>query len=721
MEKQNPRPHQIEAINACVVGLTKPGSRGQCIMACGTGKTLVGYEVAQRLGLKRVLALVPSLLLVNQLVREYRRQGAQHILSVCSDEGAGGEDSIQISVRELEADNTTDAKAARAFLAGPGQRIVVCTYQSLRSLSEVFDGLHFDLAIFDEAHKTAGGKSKLFAHALKDNGLTCERRLFMTATPRHAKLKEDGSTSQVYAMNDPEVYGPVLYSLPLRAAIEAGIIDDYRIVVAIVSEAEREELREQAIRVAIDKARAEFGIRKVFTFHSRVADAGGFILGATDTLKGMRLYHVSGQQTSRERDLKLAGFAASDAALMSNARCLTEGVDLPAADMVAFLSAKRNPIDIVQAVGRVLRKHESKAKGGFVFLPVFVLEGEDEESAIAKSDWSGVYDVLQAMREQDEPLAAKLKACARGDGEVPEQVSFVDARTRTHRPMEADRVLFADAMWKAIRAKVLRPFRYDPESKMAELLRMARAGDPRPSGSSKDVRERRLGGELLRYTRPRSNAYQPSFDREIRMVSPQWFVDAKIDYEQMKRDLLEMAKAGKRRPSSNAKDPGERRIANALSTLIREKSQRFDPMFAKKLYELDPRWKFDGSVATRRKRELLDMARSGIPLPGLGGSRLGRALKKYTTPNGKCFDAEFANEIRRHVPNLSIRARDDAEIKNELLDMARSGKPKPSEHSKDAHERSLANKLRERIGPRAHQRHAGFASALLGIAPNWFK
>lgn len=96
-------------------------------MACGTGKTLVGYDVAQGIKARRVLALVPSLLLVQQMIREYRARGAKHILAVCSDDVASGEDAIQVSVKELDADATTDAKQARAFLAGKGQRIVVCT------------------------------------------------------------------------------------------------------------------------------------------------------------------------------------------------------------------------------------------------------------------------------------------------------------------------------------------------------------------------------------------------------------------------------------------------------------------------------------------------------------------------------------------------------------------------------------------------------------------
>jgi superfamily II DNA or RNA helicase len=665
---QLPRLHQIEAIAACVSGLRKPHSRGQCIMACGTGKTLVGYEVAQGLKAKRLLTLVPSLLLVNQMIREYRARGANNILSVCSDESAGGEDAIQISVKELEADNTTDAKVARAFLDGPGQRIVVCTYQSLRNLAEVFDGLAFDLAIFDEAHKTAGRKSKLFAHALQDNGLKCARRLFMTATPRHSALKDDGEESQVFAMNDPKVYGPVLYSLPLRTAIEASIIDDYRIVVAVVSQQKTDDMREQAIRVAIDRARKEFGIGKVFTFHSRVADAAGFILGATDTLMGMRLYHVSGQQSSRERGLKLEGFRAADAALMSNARCLTEGVDLPAADMVAFLSPKKNPIDIVQAVGRVLRKHHSKAKGGYVFLPVFVRDGKDEEAAIAESDWSGCYEVLQAMREQDEPLSVKLSKCARGDGELPEQIEVMDGRKRGGEELESDRVQFSEGMRRAIRVKVVKPFNRDPDGKKKELLRMARAGEPRPHRG-------KLSQSLADYCSRRGVAFDATFARQVR-------------------------------PAHGSK------LGMTLQHYLIN-----DNAFCQELKAIAPsRW-FHATDPKAKKDTLLALALEGKARPSWR-TQLGQALSSYTR-NSSSYDATFDVDIRRLAPLWFTGA--SSRVKSNLLEMARTGQPKPTFHAIDVRESSLRSALNRYMNPKSVTFDGTFASELRRLAPHWFR
>ena len=637
-------------------------------MACGTGKTLVGYEVAQGLKAKRLLTLVPSLLLVNQMIREYRARGAKHILAVCSDETSGDEDSIQISVKELEADNTTDAKVARAFLSGPDQRIVVCTYQSLRSLSEVFEGLAFDLAIFDEAHKTAGRKSKLFAHGLTDESVKCARRLFMTATPRHATLKEDGSEAQVYAMNNPQVYGPVLYSLPLRNAIEAGIIDDYRIIVAIVSQRGTEDLREQAIRVAIDRAMKVYGIRKVFTFHARVADASNFVLGATDTLKGARLYHVNGMQSSAERGIKLEGFRNADAALMSNARCLTEGVDLPAADMVAFLSPKKNPIDIVQAVGRVLRKHHSKAKGGYVFLPVFVRDGTDEEAAIAESDWSGCYEVLQALREQDKPLSVVLSKCARGDGELPEKIEVMDARKRGNEA-EPDRIELSEGMRRSIRVKTVKPFREDSEGCKMELLALARGGSPKPI-----VHKTTLGSRLHSYTHRSSGCYDAVFDATIRALAPLWFVDTAAEN---KSKLLDLACSGAPRPNSHNGAIGARLTQYTIKT-----AKVYDPVFDAEIRTIAPLW-FD--VRARRvaenKKKLLAMARDGSPKPVRRRGQmntLAACFAEYITEGRRSYDPEFSAKIREAAPHWLINQfQRAADLDSQLVDLAEAGAPRP--------------------------------------------
>lgn len=515
-----PKPHQAEAIAACSAGLKDPGTRGQCLMACGTGKTLVGYEVAREVGARTVLVLVPSLILVKQLAEVYRARGAGMILAVCSDSVKLAEDEIRVSLDELGCESTTDPGRVARFLGGAGRRFVVSTYQS----QAVLAGPRFDLAIFDEAHRTAGKQGRPFSFALSDDNVSCARRLFMTATPRHAKLVDDGETAEVFSMNDPKAYGPVLYQLSMRAAIEAGIICDYKIIGAQVRDLPGRP-REVAIRVALDKAMAKFGIRKGFTFHRRVQAAKDFITGATHTLTGVHLLHVNGQQTARERDDALDAFREAERALLTNARCLTEGVDLPDADMVAFLDNRKSTIDIVQAVGRASRKHESKANGAFVFLPVFVSQkdGEDLEAAVERSDFSNLFDVLQALREQDEVLASELRIPPDGVSARPrEHVIFVPDECG-----EADQANAVAQLSLAVRARVLRAFgTMTMRVAKEEILRMVREQGKLPSAKSSDPVERSLGKRMHRYVNPKSGCYDSGFDREISTAAPHWFGSA---------------------------------------------------------------------------------------------------------------------------------------------------------------------------------------------------
>jgi len=129
----------------------------------------------------------------------------------------------------------------------------------------------------------------------------------------------------------------------------------------------------------------------------------------------------------RERVMK--EFRSAPKAVMSNARCLTEGVDVPAVDMVAFLSPKKSKVDIVQAIGRAMRKSKGK-ETGYVLVPLYLeqREGETLEKAIGRANFEEVWDVLQSLKEQDEVLAQLItqSAQSRGEGKGDDDSRFQD-------------------------------------------------------------------------------------------------------------------------------------------------------------------------------------------------------------------------------------------------------------------------------------------------------
>jgi predicted helicase len=126
----------------------------------------------------------------------------------------------------------------------------------------------------------------------------------------------------------------------------------------------------------------------------------------TDHLTDYEAYHVNGEMRTSDREVYMKAFGQADRAIMSNARCLTEGVDVPAVDVVAFLSPRKSKVDIIQAAGRAMRKRDGKAMG-YVLLPLFLETRRNEslEEAVKRTDFEEAWDVLQVMQEQDAVLA----------------------------------------------------------------------------------------------------------------------------------------------------------------------------------------------------------------------------------------------------------------------------------------------------------------------------
>jgi predicted helicase len=150
-------------------------------------------------------------------------------------------DEIILRSSDLDFPVTTDSAQVRAFLAAEfdGVKLVFSTYQSAHVVAAGMQrGESFDLAIFDEAHKTAGREGVHFGFALSDKNLAIRKRLFLTATPRHYDLRKrdrEGDARLVYSMDAPEIYGPVAHQLTFAEAARRGIICHYRVIISVVT------------------------------------------------------------------------------------------------------------------------------------------------------------------------------------------------------------------------------------------------------------------------------------------------------------------------------------------------------------------------------------------------------------------------------------------------------------------------------------------------------
>jgi len=458
-----PRPFQMQAIDAVIEGFRRH-PRGQAILPCGSGKTLIGKWIADRLGAKQILILVPSLALIKQTLEEWykvRGPGFRYIC-ICSDQSVAllhSADGWEADPSDQDFKVSTDPRELAAFLrqSSPLPQVVFSTYQSSGVL---VDGLRelamqqcrFELVICDEAHKVAGAAGKPFAQVLDDEKIPATKRLFMTATPRviapqYRKNTEEDQTP-IVSMDELDVFGPVFYRMSFAEAIQQNIISDYRVVVIGVSEQEVAELARAgrtietedqerwnaqglAQRIALAKAIGLYGIMKIFSFHNRVASASEFVdANRPDSLPAVldkmspNLHylakHINGEMSAGARNRILREFKMSARGVISNARCLGEGVNVPVVDGVFFADSRSSVIDIVQATGRALRVVPGKSRA-YVIIPVLVQEEEDPETIIEASRFQLVWQVLSAMASQDERVDGAIREARirQGEGNAP--------------------------------------------------------------------------------------------------------------------------------------------------------------------------------------------------------------------------------------------------------------------------------------------------------------
>ncbi|MDP1579180.1 MAG: DEAD/DEAH box helicase family protein [Candidatus Didemnitutus sp.] len=452
-------PHQTRAIASAITHFRDKGeSRGKLISPCGSGKSLTACWIAQALVAKRVLIAVPSIALIRQTLESWMQEAlsrgeAADWLCVCSDHDAGKTDRAELvaHVHELGIPCDTRPEVLEQHLGAmrdrPEQVVVITTYQSSPVLAAAAKaaGFDFDFAVLDEAHRTTGQKAKSFAHLLFDDNLALPRRLFMTATERRFQ----GSSDDVVSMDDPALYGSAFEVLSFKAAIVATppILCDYRILTIGVRESEvarlvetnrwlnlgtdgLDEITAQALAslIALRRATSEHGVQHTVSFHSSIARADQFrdlcarLNANLSDETPIAPFHVNGKMGSAARQRELTAFLDHQPSLITNARCLTEGVDVPRIDCVFFADPKGSTIEIVQAAGRALRLAPGKTRG-YILLPLVVKDGATLDEVTETSAFKFVLFVLRALATHDERIVEWFRATA--EGRTPEVSSLV--------------------------------------------------------------------------------------------------------------------------------------------------------------------------------------------------------------------------------------------------------------------------------------------------------
>ena len=430
-----PMEHQVKALKDSVdYFLDGNNSRGKLIFPCGAGKSLTGFWMTQELKSTSTLIAVPSLSLVKQTLDVYLREiVARGIkvkwLCICSDEGIGKDDEIMENTESLGIPCQTNPDYIEKWLETnrDEHKIIFTTYQSGRIIADVSKKLNlsFDLGIFDEAHKTVGLNKKLFSYLLFDENIAVAKRIFMTATERFYS----GSKEDIISMDDYEIYGDTFSQMSFKEAIEKELLTDYKIITIDVKKSEiaefiksnnlvqlnnkwknETEARSLASMIALRKAMKVLPIKNAVSFHSSIEkaernkDLQSYITSSYD-FEPIDSFTVSSKVATTKRNDIIKEFADSKRALITNAKCLTEGVDVPNIDCIVFADPRKSKVDIVQALGRALRKKKGK-NWGYVILPVLY---DDETHEIDNDNYSEIISIVRGLAANDERIIEYFK------------------------------------------------------------------------------------------------------------------------------------------------------------------------------------------------------------------------------------------------------------------------------------------------------------------------
>lgn len=418
-----------------------------------------------------VLYLVPSIQLLTQTLRGWNNDTEMTMssMAVTSDRNASrgsikqDESNITIKASDIGYPATTSAKTIvenyeeLAKLPKKELLVVFSTYQSIEVLGQAQkNGFpEFDLIIADEAHRTTGAKAlgdqdSVFTKVHSNLNVKAKKRLYQTATPKlygmDAKKKAKDNSIVISSMDDESLYGEVFYRLGFGDAISHDILTDYKLMVLAVDETVVQKDMQKSLsdpenglniddvgRIIgvwngmikresfVDKVSGE-PMKRAIAFSRTIKDSkrisGQFESVVNDYLDSEEGYsvnvrHVDGGMNALEKNEALDWLASDDipensARILSNVRFLTEGIDVPNLDAIIFLSPRKSQVDIVQAVGRIIRKFEGK-EYGYIILPIVVPAGETAETILDNNkSYDVVWQVLNALRSVDERFEATI-------------------------------------------------------------------------------------------------------------------------------------------------------------------------------------------------------------------------------------------------------------------------------------------------------------------------
>lgn len=398
----------------------------------------------------------------------------------------GDADIARMEVSDLEIAATTEAQILAEAVkqdAPDHMTVIFATYHSIAVLSEAqqkYGMAESDIIICDEAHRTTGAtlsgeEDSYFVRVHDQKYIQAKKRLYMTATPRvYGERAQDRASDEnitLASMDDPEIYGKTLDIISFSWAVDHGFLTDYKVLVLavdqdMVTSSVLKRLDDGENGLKIDDAGKIIGCYKALTKLGLQEQLSGDTAPMQRALAFCRdiasskmvrdefahvvdeyleseagqeamedvahlpceLNHVDGTYHARKRNEMLSWLKDShgdkNCRILTNARCLSEGVDVPALDAILFMHPRNSQVDVVQSVGRVMRTAQGKTKG-YVILPIVLPSGTSASEILNNNrNYRVIWDVLNALRSHDERLDADINRADLGE-DISDRIEVV--------------------------------------------------------------------------------------------------------------------------------------------------------------------------------------------------------------------------------------------------------------------------------------------------------
>lgn len=399
-----PRSYQQTAINHCKKYFNS-NNKGYINMACGTGKTITSAFIDKDMNNKKTLIFVPSLYLLSQIYSEWSclysyKQNIKFIL-------IGSNNDINNNYNNVLLTTDINIIKDKLNMYKNDKIIIISTYQSSKKLNKI--NIHWDMIIYDEAHRTTGYDEQLFSNSIADSFIPAKKRLFMTATPKiYTNIEPVSGT--VYSMDNKNMYGDLIYKYTIRNGINDGYLSDYTICTLnidnlnvkryfinnelVYTENIVTDSHNMACALATKNAVNDLNCKHMLTYHNSIKNSKNFVKLVKIIDPTINIHHIDGTMNIIKRKKIIESFKKNSPSIISSSKILSEGVNINIVDSEFFVDTRHSPIDIIQCIGRALRLHKNK-KNAKIIVPIL------SEEHTKSGKFSSIISVMKSLALYD--------------------------------------------------------------------------------------------------------------------------------------------------------------------------------------------------------------------------------------------------------------------------------------------------------------------------------